>query len=202
MRCVTYIVFSNLNTNRVTQMIKQLVFAVGLSSIGASVYANTHMLVQTNYGNIEIELYDDKAPISVQNFKNYANKNFYNGTIFHRVIPGFMIQGGGFDKNMVEKSTQAAIKNESNNGLKNLRGTLAMARTNDPNSATSQFFINVADNDFLNSKPMNPGYTVFGKVTKGMDIVDKIVKVPTGSYGMYQDVPKQSVNITNVQIIK
>jgi len=183
-------------------MIKQLMLVVGLSGLGASVYANTHMLVQTNYGNIEIELYDDKAPVSVQNFKNYANKNFYNGTIFHRVIPGFMIQGGGFDKNMVEKSTQAPIQNESNNGLKNLRGTLAMARTNDPNSATSQFFINVADNAFLNRGPMNPGYAVFGKVTKGMEIVDKIVKVPTGAYGMHQDVPKQSVIITNVKLIK
>lgn len=182
-------------------MIKQLIFAIGLSSIGASVYANTHMLVQTNYGNIEIELYDDKAPISTENFKNYANKKFYNGTIFHRVMPGFMIQGGGFDRNMVEKSTQAAIRNESNNGLKNLRGTLAMARTNDPNSATSQFFINVADNDFLNRGAMNPGYAVFGRVTKGMEVVDKIVKAPTESYGMHQDVPKQSIVITSVKLI-
>ena len=183
-------------------MIKQIIFAVGLSSIGASVYANTHMQIQTNYGNIEIELYDDKAPVSVKNFKSYANSNFYNGTIFHRVIPGFMIQGGGFEKNMVEKGTQAPIVNESSNGLKNTRGTLAMARTNDPNSATSQFFINVADNDFLNRSAMNPGYAVFGKVSKGMDIVDKIVKVPTGAYGMHQDVPKQSVIITGVKVIK
>lgn len=184
-------------------MIKKIVSAIGLGSMALSLYAaNTHMQIQTNYGNIEIELYDDKAPVSVKNFKNYVNSNFYNGTIFHRVIPGFMVQGGGFEKNMIEKSTQAPIVNESNNGLKNERGTLAMARTNDPNSATSQFFINVADNEFLNRSPMNPGYAVFGKVSKGMDIVDKIVKVPTGTYGMHQDVPKQSVVITSVKLIK
>ena len=153
-------------------------------------------------GNIEIELFNDKAPVSAKNFENYVKSNFYAGTIFHRVIPGFMIQGGGMDANMIEKATKAPIINEANNGLKNVRGTLAMARTSDPNSATSQFFINVADNSFLNRSAMDAGYAVFGKVTKGMNVVDKIVNVPTGNYGMHQNVPKQPIKIISVQIKK
>lgn len=162
--------------------------------------ANTHMQIKTSMGNIEIELFDDKAPISAKNFKSYVQSNFYNGTIFHRVIPGFMMQGGGMDAKMIEKQTKAPIQNESSNGLKNERGTLAMARTNNPNSATSQFFINVANNDFLNKGMGNDGYAVFAKVTKGMEVVDKIVKVPTGRYGMHQDVPKNPVKIISVTI--
>ena len=153
-------------------------------------------------GNIEIELFNDKAPVSAKNFESYVKSNFYAGTIFHRVIPGFMIQGGGMDANMIEKATKAPIINEANNGLKNVRGTLAMARTSDPNSATSQFFINVADNSFLNRSAMDAGYAVFGKVTKGMNVVDKIVNVPTGNYGMHQNVPKQPIKIISVQIKK
>ena len=156
--------------------------------------------LHTNYGDIVIELDFDKAPKTAANFKQYVKDNFYNGTIFHRVIPGFMIQGGGMDANMVEKPTKAPIQNESYNGLKNARGTLAMARTNKPNSATSQFFINTVDNDFLNRSQMNAGYAVFGKVVKGMDVVDKITQVPTANFGMHQNVPKQVVKIISVNI--
>lgn len=182
-------------------MLKQSLALLTAATFSVCTYAaNTLVEMKTSMGNIEIELFNDKAPISAKNFEDYAKANFYNGTIFHRVIPGFMIQGGGMDANMVEKQTKAPITNESSNGLKNTRGTLAMARTNNPNSATSQFFINVADNDFLNKGSMNAGYAVFGKVTKGMDVVDKIVKVPTTSYGMHQDVPQQPVKILNVSV--
>lgn len=182
-------------------MIKKISLSLGVLLLSSQVFANTEMQIKTNLGNINIELYDDKAPVSVENFKKYVNSQFYNGTIFHRVIPGFMIQGGGFDTNMREKQTQAPIRNEASNGLKNSRGTLAMARTNDPNSATSQFFINVANNDFLNKATGNSGYAVFGKVTEGLDVVDKIVKTPTGTVGPYQDVPKQTVKIISIQTI-
>lgn len=169
--------------------------------MGGAAYANPIMQIQTSKGNIEIELFEDKAPVTVKNFQSYVKSNFYNGTIFHRVIPGFMVQGGGFDSKMVEKNTQAPIQNEASNGLKNARGTLAMARTNEPNSATSQFFINVADNSFLNRSGNNAGYAVFAKVTKGMDVVDQIVKESTGNYGMHQNVPKQAIVIKSVQTI-
>lgn len=165
-----------------------------------NVFANTLVEMKTSMGNIEIELFNDQAPISTKNFETYIKSNFYAGTIFHRVIPGFMIQGGGMDTNLKEKATRPAIKNEASNGLKNTRGTLAMARTSNPNSATSQFFINVADNDFLNASPVDAGYAVFGKVTKGMDVVDKIVKLPTTTIGSYQNVPKQPIKILSVQI--
>ena len=182
-------------------MLKQSLALLTAATFSVCTYAaNTLVEMKTSMGNIEIELFNDKAPVSAKNFEDYAKANFYNGTIFHRVIPGFMIQCGGMDTNMVEKPTKAPIKNESSNGVKNTRGTLAMARTNNPNSATSQFFINVVDNDFLNKGSMNAGYAVFGKVTKGMDVVDKIVKVPTASYGMHQDVPKQPVKILSVNI--
>ena len=183
-------------------MIKKIGLAIGLIVSVSQVFANTNMLIKTNLGNINIELFDDKAPISTQNFKSYVNSQFYNGTIFHRVIPGFMIQGGGFNEKMQEKTNKAPIQNEASNGLKNALGTLAMARTNDPNSATSQFFINVANNDFLNKAPGNPGYAVFGKVTQGLDVLDKIVKVPTATNGMHQDVPLQAVKIISIQSIK
>ena len=159
--------------------------------------------LHTNYGDIVIELDFDKAPKTAANFKQYAEDGFYNGTIFHRVINGFMIQGGGFDEEFKQKETRAQIENEADNGLKNLTGTLAMARTSDPHSASAQFFINVKDNDFLNHTSKSNsgwGYCVFGKVTAGMDVVDKIKAVKTGNKGHYQDVPKEAVTIQNVTV--
>ena len=150
-------------------------------------------------GIITCELYPDIAPQSVYNFISLANAGFYNGLIFHRVIPGFMIQGGGLSARMQQKDTSAPIKNEADNGLKNDRGTIAMARTMDPHSATAQFFINLVDNDFLNFQAPSGngwGYCVFGRVTEGMDVVDKIAKVKTTTVGMYQDVPSDLVVIT------
>ncbi len=191
----------NLKRLRNKRMIKKIGLGIGLILLVNQAFANTDMQIKTNLGNINIELYDDKAPITVKNFKSYVNSQFYNGTIFHRVIPGFMIQTGGFDSKMQEKATQPSIRNEASNGLKNTRGTLAMARTNDPNSASSQFFINVANNDFLNKATGNPGYAVFGKVTQGLDIVDKIVNTPTATMGMYEDVPKQAVKIISIQAV-
>ncbi len=164
----------------------------------------TKVLIDTSMGQIEAELYADKAPITVTNFVEYVNSKFYDGLVFHRVIPNFMIQGGGMTSDMKEKETRNPIKIESDNGLKNTRGTLAMARTNDPNSATSQFFINLVDNNFLNFRSPDVtgyGYTVFGKVTDGMDVVDKIATVPTGSFGYMQDVPKYLIQIENIEII-
>lgn len=163
--------------------------------------------LQTNYGDIKIELDFEKAPITAKNFEDYCKEGFYNGTIFHRVIDGFMIQGGGMEVGMKEKPTKAPIQNEANNRLSNLRGTLAMARTMEPHSASSQFFINVADNTFLDyrSKEMYGkevvqewGYAVFGKVVEGMDVVDKIKGVKTGNHGFHADVPKEDVIINNV----
>jgi len=157
--------------------------------------------LQTNYGDITIELDVSNTPETANNFLHYAKNGFYNGTIFHRVMNNFMIQGGGFDANMKQKTTQAAIRNEANKGLPNKRGTIAMARTSDPHSATAQFFINVVDNDFLNftSESTNGwGYCVFGKVTEGMDIVDKIKIVPTTTRAGHQNVPVEQVVIEQV----
>ncbi|MHB8472501.1 MAG: peptidylprolyl isomerase [Gammaproteobacteria bacterium] len=159
----------------------------------------------TTQGDIVIELDAAKAPQTVANFLSYVKSGFYNGTIFHRVIPGFMIQGGGFEPGMQQKPTQAPIKNEADNGLPNLTGTIAMARTGDPNSATAQFFINVADNGFLNhSAPTAQGwgYCVFGKVTQGMDVVHAIEKVPTTTRMGMQDVPTQDVEIKTVTVVE
>jgi peptidyl-prolyl cis-trans isomerase B (cyclophilin B) len=159
--------------------------------------------MQTNMGTIVLELNSEKAPATVENFVDYAKSGFYDGTVFHRVIPGFMIQGGGFEPGMNQKPTRASIKNEADSGLTNDNGTIAMARTSDPNSATSQFFINVKDNDFLNytsSTPQGWGYCVFGKVVEGMDVVQKIEKVATGSRGMHQDVPTEDVLIEKVTV--
>ena len=156
-----------------------------------------------NYGVITLELDAEKAPKSVANFLAYVNKGHYNNTIFHRVIPGFMVQGGGFEPGMKQKDSDAPIQNEANNGLKNANYTVAMARTSDPHSATAQFFINVADNDFLNFKAPNSngwGYCVFGKVVEGTDVVDKIRGVKTGSAGFHQDVPKEDVIIERAEI--
>ncbi|NLS55190.1 peptidylprolyl isomerase B [Hafnia alvei] len=157
----------------------------------------------TNHGDIVIKTFDDKAPATVANFLEYCREGFYDNTIFHRVIDSFMIQGGGFEPGMKQKETKAPIKNEANNGLKNTRGTLAMARTNDPHSATAQFFINVVDNDFLNFRSERPdgwGYAVFAEVVEGLDVVDKIKAVSTGRSGMHQDVPREDVFIKSVTV--
>jgi peptidyl-prolyl cis-trans isomerase A (cyclophilin A) len=155
--------------------------------------------IRTSKGDIQVELYPDKAPITVKNFFQYVDKKHYNGTIFHRVIDGFMIQGGGFTKDLNQKTTLSPIKNEASNGLKNDRGTLAMARTGDPDSATAQFFINVVDNKSLNRPaPDGHGYCVFGKVTQGMDVVDQIKSVPTGNQGPFQNVPTEPVEIIEI----
>ena len=159
--------------------------------------------LHTNHGDIVIETFDEKAPVTVQNFLDYCRSGFYDNTIFHRVIKGFMIQGGGFEPGMTQKPTNKPIKNEADSGLKNDRGTLAMARTSDPHSATAQFFINVVDNSFLNFKSPSRdgwGYCVFAKVTEGMDVVDQIRKVGTGSSGGHQDVPKEDVVIQKVTV--
>ena len=160
--------------------------------------------IDTNHGKIIIELDAEKAPISAENFLTYVKEEFFNNTIFHRVIPGFMVQGGGFNEGMVQKETNANIKNEADNGLSNARGTLAMARTPDPDSASSQFFINLKDNDFLNyTAPTSQGwgYAVFGKVTEGMDIVDSIAKVATGNTMGHGDVPVEAVIITSETLV-
>jgi peptidyl-prolyl cis-trans isomerase B (cyclophilin B) len=159
--------------------------------------------LNTNHGTIVLELDADKAPKTVANFLQYAKDGFYDGTIFHRVINGFMIQGGGMQSGMVEKQTRESIQNEADNGLTNARGTIAMARTPDPHSASAQFFINVADNDFLNFRAQTQdgwGYCVFGKVVEGMDVVDKIKGVQTGNKGYHQDVPVEDVVIESVEV--
>ena len=155
----------------------------------------------TNHGDIVIKTFDDKAPETVKNFLDYCREGFYNNTIFHRVIPGFMVQGGGFTADMQQKTTNAPIKNEADNGLRNLRGTIAMARTAEKDSATSQFFINVADNAFLDHGQRDFGYAVFGKVTKGMDVVDKIAQVRTENVGPDQNVPSKPIVITSVKVL-
>ncbi|OGV42743.1 MAG: hypothetical protein A2X46_04665 [Lentisphaerae bacterium GWF2_57_35] len=162
---------------------------------------NPMVVIKTTQGDIKVELDSQKAPISVENFLKYVDDKYYNGTIFHRVISGFMIQGGGFTPAMVQKPTRAPIKNEAANGLKNVRGTLAMARTQVIDSATSQFFINVVDNGFLDYKAptmQGMGYAVFGKVVEGMDVVDKIKSVKTGNKGGMGDVPVETVEIVEI----
>ena len=161
--------------------------------------------IETSMGTITVELDDTKAPITVKNFIDYAQAGHYDGTIFHRVIDGFMIQGGGFTKDMNQKETRAPIKNEAANGLKNARGTLAMARTMIVDSATSQFFINLVDNEFLDYRGPDPrmfGYAVFGKVTDGMEVVDRIAKVKTGFAGPHQNVPEEPVIIRKVHLVE
>ena len=154
--------------------------------------------IKTNHGDIKVELFDEKAPITCENFRQYVADGFFNDTIFHRVIPNFMIQGGGMEADMSQKKTRAPIKNEADNGESNRRGTLAMARTMDVNSATAQFFINLRDNDFLDHGTRDFGYAVFGKVVDGMDVVDAIAAVPTGNKGGHQDVPVDTVKIVEV----
>ena len=163
-----------------------------------------HILMTTTVGPMTLELDADNAPKTVENFLSYVSDGFYNGTIFHRVINNFMVQGGGFTADMEQKATQAPIENEANNGLKNGRGTIAMARTQDPHSATAQFFINVQDNDFLNHTGENMqgwGYAVFGRVTDGEDVLDKIRCVETGSQAGHQDVPVEPIIIESVTVI-
>lgn len=161
--------------------------------------------LQTNYGTILVELNAEKAPNTVANFVDYVTSGFYDGTVFHRVINNFMIQGGGFEADMKQKATNAPVKNEADNGLKNDKYTLAMARTSDPHSATAQFFINVSNNDFLNFTAPTPngwGYAVFGTVTEGTDVVDKIKGVKTGNKGFHQNVPNEDVIIEKAEVLE
>ena len=181
---------------------KKIFFLLCLFLLNTSFAAHPVLTMETSHGAIEIELFEDKAPNTVANFLKYVDDKFYDGTIFHRVINGFMVQGGGFTQNMAEKSTRAPIKNEATNGLSNDVGTLAMARTNDPHSATAQFFINVGDNSSLNHTGQNPsgwGYAVFGKVTQGMHVVNRIKMVKTGNINGYSDVPMDAVIIKSVR---
>jgi cyclophilin family peptidyl-prolyl cis-trans isomerase len=176
-----------------------------LSATAIAQTANPQVEFKTSAGNITVELFRDKAPKTVANFLQYVNEGYYKGTIFHRVIPGFMVQGGGFERGMREKTPHAPIDNEAGNGLKNDTGTLAMARTSAPHSASAQFFINVANNDALNFREPTPsgyGYAVFGKVTRGMDVVNKIVSVPTGNAGPHQNVPLTPIIIEDAAVVK
>ena len=188
-------------------MLKNLLLSFFLITISLNTYANNNPIVRivTNIGNIELELNQEKAPESVSNFLQYVKSGFYNETVFHRVIKGFMIQGGGFTKELQRKQTSSPINNEAFNGLNNDRGTIAMARTNMPHSATAQFFINTAKNTPLNHTGKSSrgwGYAVFGKVTKGMEIVDKIENTKTGAQGVFpSDVPLSSIIINKIEII-
>ncbi len=191
--------------NTLRKQIALLVFIL-FFTISSNTQAETTMVkMDTNQGTIMLELDADKAPNTVENFLTYAKEGFFDGTIFHRVISNFMIQGGGFTEDMSQKETHDPIQNEANNGLTNDNGTIAMARTGDPHSATAQFFINVKDNDFLNFSSETPqgwGYAVFGKVTEGMDVVEKIKGVATTTKGPYQDVPEEAVIIEKVTIVE
>lgn len=176
-----------------------------MTTINASGAELPRVKMQTNQGTIVLELQPDKAPMSVENFLSYVNDGFYDGTVFHRVIDGFMVQGGGFTADFQKKQTKAPIENEADNGLTNDVGTIAMARTGDPNSATAQFFINIAKNEFLNHSAPTPqgwGYAVFGKVIEGMEVVNTIKSLPTGADGPFaQNVPKTAVVIENVTVV-
>ncbi len=176
--------------------------ALGMIAASGAKAANPVVTMETSLGTVKIELFEDKAPISVKNFLQYVEDKHYDGLVFHRVIDGFMIQGGGFQPGMKEKKTRDPIKNESDNGVENLRGTLAMARTRVPDSATSQFYINVKDNKALNGSKDAPGYAVFGRVIEGMDIVDKIKAVKTGNKMGFDDVPLEDVVIKSVRLVK
>jgi len=193
--------------NILASLLCAAMFAVPAQAATHQTEKGKHSMVKlhTNHGTITLELYDDKAPATVKNFLEYVNSGFYDNTIFHRVIDGFMIQGGGFEPSMKQKPTRAPIKNEADNGLKNDTYTIAMARTSDPNSATAQFFINVKDNHFLDfTAPtvQGYGYCVFGKVVDGTDVVDSIRKVQTGFRGGHQDVPLQDVVITKAEQVQ
>nr|WP_184040561.1 peptidylprolyl isomerase [Chitinivorax tropicus] len=172
-------------------------------TLAANVFAADPVVeMKTSMGTIKLELYPEKAPKTVENFLQYVKNGHYKGTVFHRVIPNFMIQGGGMTPDMAEKATKAPIKNEADNGLKNEIGTVAMARTADKDSATAQFFINVNNNGFLDHGVRDFGYAVFGKVVEGMDVVNKIVAVPTANKGMHQNVPQKPITIESVKVLK
>lgn len=201
------------NSVKPLSSVMQVLFLVlGLSLMALQAHAETNandesdalpkVRILTSEGAIELQLRPDVAPKTVENFLQYARDGFFDGTVFHRVIPGFMIQGGGFTKNMMRKETRAPIKNEASKTLPNLRGTVAMARTNAPDSATSQFFINVANNDFLNAGVRGAGYAVFGKVSAGMGVVDKIAGVKTAHVNRMADVPVRPVLIESVDLIE
>ena len=160
------------------------------------------VVFETSLGEFILEFFPEEAPISVENFLGYVDEGFFDDTVFHRVIPGFMIQGGGFDEEMNQKSTHDQIKNEADNGLKNERGSLSMARTAGVDSATSQFFINLKDNEFLDHGSRDFGYAVFAKISKGMEVVDEIAKVPTGNHGMHQDVPVEAVVVKSARRVE
>lgn len=193
--------------NVVSLLLITLLFGIvgSASAQGGSGSANPKVAFDTSKGRIVIELYPDKAPKTVANFLQYVKSGHYNGTVFHRVIPGFMIQGGGFTADMTQKPTKANVQNEADNGLTNDRGTVAMARTSDPHSASAQFFINVKDNAFLNHKGKNPqgwGYAVFGKVVEGMDVADAITQVRTGQKGPHGDVPVEPIVVKTATVVQ
>lgn len=183
-----------------------LLFSTATHAVDKNNMSTTTIKLTTNQGEITLELDAEKAPNTVKNFVTYVEEGFYEGVIFHRIISNFMAQGGGFTTDFKQKDTHSPIENEADNGLKNDRGTIAMARTSDPHSATGQFFINLVDNDFLNHSSKTSqgwGYAVFGKVTEGMDVVDKMAAIPTGSGGMFpSDVPKEEVIIEKAEVIK
>lgn len=194
---------------QITQIVKAILIGTLFFSTTINAMDKNHMTtikLSTNQGDITLELDAAKAPISVANFISYVEDGFYDGIIFHRIIPNFMAQGGGFTSDFQQKSTKDKIENEADNGLKNDKGTIAMARTGDPHSATGQFFINLNDNGFLNHSAKTQqgwGYAVFGKVTEGMDVVDKMAAIPTGSGGMFPtDVPEEEVIIIKAEVIK
>jgi peptidyl-prolyl cis-trans isomerase A (cyclophilin A) len=187
---------------KLIRLLQPLVVLSAAAASGGSLAADPQVDLKTSAGTIRVELYPAKAPKSVENFLQYVKDGHYDGTIFHRVIPGFMVQGGGMTKDMAQKKTRGPVPIESKNGLKNELGTLAMARTSDPNSATSQFFINVNNNGFLDYPGQDGhGYTVFGKVVGGMDVVNKIVSVPTGNTGGHQNVPRTPVLIESASVV-
>jgi len=181
-------------------MLKIWLVAV-LSFVSINAYCSPFVEINTNLGSFTVELNQEKAPISVANFLKYVSDGSYKGSIFHRVIPGFMVQGGGFTQNLTRLDSYPPIKNEADNGLKNNAATIAMARTQNPNSATRQFFINLVDNDFLNYEKRPPGYTVFGKVIKGFNIVKKMASIPTGSKHFMRDVPETPIIIENITLL-
>jgi peptidyl-prolyl cis-trans isomerase B (cyclophilin B) len=195
--------FLTLQLAFLTLVISPIANAEALSEVKIS--QNPQVLIETSMGNIMIELYPDKAPLSVENFLAYVNEGFYDGTIFHRVIPNFMVQGGGFGEDMQKKITRAPIQNEADNGLRNKIGMVSMARTNDPHSASAQFFINVAQNSFLDFREKTDrayGYAVFGRVTQGMKVVNQIRKVKTGFKNGFGDVPMETIIIEKARQIK
>ena len=182
------------------QLIKNATVTAAFMAVSSLALAEHHVMMKTSQGDITIELFEEKAPLTVHNFLNYVKEGFYSGTQFHRVISGFMIQGGGFTVDMERKQTQAPVKNESTNGVNNKRGTIAMARTRDPDSATAQFFINVVDNLNLDAMGPRPGYTVFGRVVEGMEVVDKIAATKTTTKSSYRDVPVKPIIIESLEI--